>query len=72
MPRPICMKCHREMMVKKNDMLIEEPAAFDMKMRWMADVLECPKCGNTIATNFGAGELVTTNMPEVEAEVFAR
>jgi len=57
--RPVCVKCQCELRVKENGVgLLDmfnpsdkpEPQPYQI---WDADLLECPKCGLEVVTQFG-------------------
>ena len=52
--RPICVKCQREMIPTKNEVLVKDKAVgeFPATMRY-GDLYECPECGAEIVTGFG-------------------
>jgi len=52
--RPVCVKCHREMVPVKNEVLVrdEQKGDFPSTYRY-GDLYECPGCKGQIITGFG-------------------
>jgi hypothetical protein len=50
MPRPICVKCNREVKVVQTGVSVH---AGDNRF-WSADLMECGGCGARFTTNYGA------------------
>jgi len=54
MPKPICVKCKKEMLIKKLGIAVKDKAfgAFPATM-WYGDLYECSSCGIQMITGFG-------------------
>jgi hypothetical protein len=55
MPRPVCVKCHKEFRVEKNGVIAQEntgPDGNPYKI-WSADLWECPGCHIQILSGYG-------------------
>lgn len=59
MSRPICVECRVEYSCKKNEVLINDPAArgFDATY-WYADMWECPGCKHQVIVGRGKSMLI--------------
>ena len=56
MLRPICVTCERQMSVKKNGFLVNDPASGPFPATyWFGDLHVCEGCGAEVVVNFGAG-----------------
>lgn len=52
--RPICVKCSREMLPKKNEVLVKDKATDKFPSTYhYGDLYECPGCGAQIVAGFG-------------------
>jgi hypothetical protein len=51
--RPLCVKCQVEYRPEKNDVVVEEIAAFGSYKLWCADLWKCPICHNQIVNGYG-------------------
>lgn len=52
--RPICVKCRREMLAKKNEVAVKDKAAGAFPSTYhYGDLYECSVCGQQIITGFG-------------------
>jgi len=58
MPKPICLKCNKEMDRVKNGIKIK----IDENRAQKADKFECPECGATILSDYG--EIYMDGAPE--------
>ena len=57
MPRPICVKCQREMSCEKNDFLVNDPQVGGFPPTfWWGDKYQCPRCEvEVVVPGFGKG-----------------
>lgn len=67
--RPCC--CGYEMRIKEIGAEVVEMAGADPYQLWLADELECRKCGRTILYGFGHGPVAHRPSPEL-AEALQR
>jgi len=51
--RMMCVKCGKELKIKKNEIIVEELVDTHSCRIWEADLWECPRCGTEIITGFG-------------------
>lgn len=71
MPLPICGKCHKEMRVAQNEIVIREyRRSPHLEMIWYGDMLVCPTCGHTIYAQFGQGMNEATDRAETLAQEY--
>ena len=55
MPKPVCVKCRRELRPEKNGVGYLEMASFGPVQVWDSDMWKCPECGIEVLTGFGLG-----------------
>lgn len=51
--KPVCVKCHLEMKIKKTGARVEQMMNMNAPYRlWSVDTFACPLCENEVAVNF--------------------
>ena len=73
MPRPVCVKCSKEMRVAHNGvsvilMALSPPIPFEI---WRGDEWQCPRCGASFVARYGQRSIAAHYEPKFEEALVA-